>query len=112
MTVIVVLATAPDLDTAERLAQDVLERRLVACVTILPGARSHYWWQDRLETAEEAQIVMKTTQPRWPLLQVHWQQIHPYDTPELMALPVTAGFRPYLNWVAKETQTDAKEDHA
>ena len=103
MTAIVVLATAPDLDTAERLAQDVLERRLVACVTILTGARSHYWWQDRLETAEEAQIVMKTTQDRWPQLQAHWQQIHPYDTPELIVLPVTAGHRPYLDWIVKET---------
>jgi len=102
MTIIVVLATAPDLDVAERLAQDVLERRLVACVTILPGARSHYWWQERLETAEEAQIVMKTTQDRWARLEAHWQQIHPYDTPELVALPVTAGYRPYLDWIVKQ----------
>jgi len=110
LTIIVALGTAPDLDVAERLAQDVLERRLVACVTILPGARSHYWWRDRLETAEEAQIVMKTTQDRWPLLQAHWQQIHPYHTPELIALPVTAGHRPYLDWITKETAHGKNDD--
>ena len=102
MKFMIALSTAPDLETAQALAQSLLEQRLVACVTLLPG-QSHYWWQDSIDRAEEVLMVMKTTEDCWQALQSHIRDHHPYDTPELIALPVT-GLDTYLNWIAKETQ--------
>lgn len=103
MTIMLAITTAPDRLTAERLAQGMLERRLVACVN-LQAVHSHYWWQDRLTQADEVLLLMKTTQDRWQELEAFVRDHHPYDVPELVALPVAAGLDSYLDWIAKETQ--------
>ncbi len=105
MTVMLAITTAPDRHTAERLAEGMLERRLVACVNILPDIGSVYWWQDRLERADEVLLFMKTTQDRWPELEAFMREQHPYDTPELLALPISTALDTYYEWIQKETQT-------
>lgn len=105
MTVMLAYTTAPDRDRAQFLAQGLLTRRLVACVNILPGIESHYWWQDRLETANEVLMIMKTTQDRWQELEAFMREQHPYDTPELIGLPVSAGLDRYLNWIDNEVSS-------
>jgi periplasmic divalent cation tolerance protein len=98
-----VLVTAPDLKTARSLAQAVLQERLAACVNIVPRIESHYWWQDKLERGAEVLLVLKTTKPKLVALEKAILARHPYDTPEFIALPLSAGSRRYLDWVAAET---------
>ncbi|MDX1381600.1 MAG: divalent-cation tolerance protein CutA [Xanthomonadales bacterium] len=101
--VLVVLCTCPDGATARRLAAGLVEARLAACVNILPEIRSIYRWQG--ETCDEAEVLMivKTTAHAYPELERWLQAQHPYDVPEVLALPVAAGSGDYLEWVARET---------
>lgn len=101
---LVVLATAPDEASARDLACRALEARLVACANLVPGATSMYWWQGRIESAVEWLLVLKTTRAQWPALQAQWPAWHPYDVPELLALDVTAGLEPYLQWLVSEAR--------
>jgi len=100
---LIVLVTAPDLKTARRLAQAALRRQLVACVNLLPGIESHYWWQGKLECGQEIMMVLKTTRPRLAALERLILARHPYDTPEFLVSPVTAGNARYLAWLAAST---------
>lgn len=95
----VVLVTAPDPETARRIARQVLEARLVACVNLVPGVESHYWWQGRLESAQEILMVMKTTVDRIPMLQDAVLAAHPYDTAAFVVLPIESGSQRYLEWI-------------
>jgi len=99
----VVLVTAPNLKTARRLSQAILTARLAACVNLVPQLESHYWWQGKLHQDREVLLVMKTTPARVPKLQKLVLELHPYDTPEFLALPVKAGSRRYLDWVVAST---------
>tara|TARA_B000000557_G_scaffold170180_1_gene138472 strand:- start:32 stop:364 length:333 start_codon:yes stop_codon:yes gene_type:complete len=100
----VVLVTAPDIDLARRLAKAALEAKLVACANIVPAVESHYWWDGKLESSDEALIVFKTRQEHVPELERFNRELHPYDTPEFVALPLTAGSRKYLAWLADSTE--------
>jgi periplasmic divalent cation tolerance protein len=95
----IVLCTCPDGDTAERLADGMLAARLAACVNILPAVRSLYYWQGQLESAEEIQLLIKTTAQALPRLEQYIQQQHPYEVPEIIAIPVVAGSPAYLQWL-------------
>ena len=94
-----VLVTAPDLKTARRLAGAALEARLVACVNLLPRIESHYWWQSKLERAAEVLLVMKTRKTCLAALEALVLDRHPYDTPEVLALPLHSGTARYLAWL-------------
>jgi periplasmic divalent cation tolerance protein len=98
----VLLCTCPP-DAAERIAAGLLERRLVACVNAVPGVVSRYWWHDKLEKEEETLLVLKTEARQVPAVIAALDELHPYDVPELLALPVDAGAEPYLAWVKAET---------
>jgi periplasmic divalent cation tolerance protein len=101
--VVVVLCTCPDGETARRLAAGLVAARLAACVNVLPEIRSIYRWQG--ETCDEAEVLMiaKTTPRAYPELE-HWLRAqHPYEEPEVLALPVATGSSGYLEWVARET---------
>lgn len=100
---LVVLCTCPDGDTARGLAAGLVEGRLAACVNILPEIRSIYRW--RGETCDDAEVLMvaKTSPDAYPGLERWLRQHHPYDVPEVLALPVQAGSRDYLEWVLNET---------
>lgn len=95
-----VLVTAPDLKTARALAQAALQARLIACANLLPKIESHYWWQGRMESGAEVLLIMKTPRARLAALEKLVVARHPYDTPEFLALPISAGNRKYLDWLA------------
>jgi periplasmic divalent cation tolerance protein len=99
----VVLSTAPDAETAARLARAVLEERLAACVNVVPGVRSLYRWQGALHDDAEVLLVMKTTARRCEALAARVRALHPYEVPEVVALAVTSGSAAYLDWVREET---------
>ncbi|BDB25750.1 divalent-cation tolerance protein CutA [Cupriavidus sp. P-10] len=106
--VIVVITNTPDAETAARLSRAVLEARAAACVNRLAPVESQYWWQGALEQAQEWPLLIKTTRARYAALEAVIRQHHPYDVPEIIALPVTAGFAPYLAWVGSETDAGAQ----
>ncbi|MFN3295801.1 divalent-cation tolerance protein CutA [Caldimonas sp.] len=97
--VLVALSTAPDEATARRLARQLVEESLVACVNLLGAAQSIYRWQGRVEEAGECVMLIKTTRAAWPRLKERLPQLHPYEVPELLALEVADGHAPYLAWV-------------
>lgn len=99
----VVLITAPSGDVAERLARDLVEQRLAACVNIVSGVRSIYRWKGAIEDDREDLLFIKTTENRVVELIARVRTIHPYTVPEIIALPVVAGSESYLRWVEEET---------
>lgn len=100
--VLVVLVTAPSPEVAAALARALVEARLAACGNVLPGLRSIYRWQGQVHDEAEALLVLKTTRGRFEALRDEVQRLHPYETPEVLALPVEAGAARYLAWVAGE----------
>ena len=102
--VCVVLCTVPSEEAASALARSVLQARTAACVNVLPGVRSHYWWEGRLQEDGEWLLIMKTTRARYGALQAAVREAHPYAVPEIMALDVAEGWPPYLAWVAQEAR--------
>ena len=98
-----VLVTAPDVKTARKLARAALEARLIACANLIPKIESHYRWQGKLESSPEVLLVMKTTAHRLAALEELVVAQHPYDTPEFIALPLEAGNKKYLDWLAHNT---------
>ena len=88
---IVVMTTLASVDDAVKLVQTLLERRLIACGSVLPGARSLYRWQGKIADEQEAVVLLKTRAARLETLQLAFDELHPYKVPELLALSVTAG---------------------
>jgi periplasmic divalent cation tolerance protein len=101
--VLLVLTNCPDDGTAGRIATALVENRLAACVNELPPVESTYRWQGKVEQAVEVPLLIKCTRERYPALEEAIRQLHPYTVPEIVAVPVAAGFAPYLRWVAEET---------
>ena len=99
----VVLMTAPDAAAAERLARALVEERLAACVNVVPGVRSFYRWEGRLEDAAELLLVAKTRADRTAALAARVRELHPYALPEVLELAVAGGSPGYLDWVRKES---------
>lgn len=106
MEALLVLTNLPDAASAQSLAERLVERRLAACVNILAPCRSVYRWQGKLESAEEAPVLIKTTADRYPALEAMIRQAHPYELPEIVAVPIDHGLPAYLAWVVAETQPD------
>jgi periplasmic divalent cation tolerance protein len=106
MSVLLVLTTLPNRESAESMAQSLVEGRLAACVSILSPSRSIYRWQGTVEAADEVPLMIKTTEDRYPALEAAIQKQHPYEVPEIIALPVTGGLHDYLTWVDAETKDE------
>ncbi|HEY3807918.1 MAG TPA: divalent-cation tolerance protein CutA [Kofleriaceae bacterium] len=100
MAVIVVFSTFPDAEVAASIARTLVDEQLCACVNLVPAIRSIYRWQDA--TCDETEVlgVIKTTDDRLGALEARLVALHPYDVPEVIALPVAGGHAPYLAWVA------------
>jgi uncharacterized protein involved in tolerance to divalent cations len=96
----VVLVTTPGLRVARKLAGAVLDARLAACANLVPGLESHYVWQGKRERTREVLMVMKTTRRQLAALEALIIDLHPYDTPEFITLPLTQGNERYLQWIA------------
>ena len=99
---IVVYVTAPE-DEAADLAKTLVEERLVACVNIVPGLRSIYWWQGRVEDEPEVLCIMKTRSTLFEPLRDRVRELHSYEVEEIIALPILAGNLPYLDWIKENT---------
>ncbi|MCA1924455.1 MULTISPECIES: divalent cation tolerance protein CutA [Buttiauxella] len=96
---VVILCTAPDEATAQELAALVLAEKLAACVTLLPGATSLYYWEGKMEQEYEVQMLLKSDIEHQEALLACLKSHHPYQTPELLVLPVTHGDSEYLSWL-------------
>lgn len=103
---LVVLVNMPDEATATALARRLVVMRVAACVNLLPTVRSVYQWQGAVEEANEVPLLIKTTQARYAELEAAIKAAHPYEIPEIIALPITAGLPEYLGWLASETKKD------
>jgi periplasmic divalent cation tolerance protein len=100
---IVVYVTAPQ-DEAVDLAKTLVEERLVACVNIVPGLRSIYWWQGKVEDEPEVLCIMKTRSNLFESLRDRVRELHSYEVEEIIALPIVAGNLPYLDWIKENTK--------
>ena len=106
MTVLAVLTNLPDSESAFNLARELVSRRVAACVNVLPAATSFYRWQGKSEQSSEHPVLVKTTQDRYADLEAAIRELHPYEVPEIIAWPVTAGLPAYLAWVEQESRPD------
>ena len=98
-----VYITVPSRDMAERIARALVEEQLAACVNIVPGVRSLYRWKGRVETANEVVLIAKTRKASFDALEKRVKELHSYEVPCIVALPIEAGHQPYLDWIEKET---------
>lgn len=110
MPVHLVLSTCPDADTAQRLARTLVDERLAACVSVLPGVVSVYRWEGAVEAAAEVQLLIKTGGDRLDSLVARLAELHSYELPEILAVEATGGLPAYLDWV--HARTGRNEDPA
>jgi periplasmic divalent cation tolerance protein len=101
---VVVLVTAPTPERAAEIARTVVSERLAACGNVVPGLRSIYRWEGKVQEDEEALLLLKTSRARFDALRARVLALHPYDVPEVIAVPVEAGSAAYLEWIAAETR--------
>lgn len=104
--VFIVMTHLPDAATADALAGALVEARLAACVSFTTGVQSVYRWQGKVERANEVTLTIKTTQRHYAALEAAIRAAHPYELPEIIALPVVAGLPSYLHWIVAETSPD------
>lgn len=100
--ILLVITNLPDAQAAGQLAQRLVEERVAACVNQLAPCTSTYRWQGDIETASEVPLLIKTTRAAYPRLEQLIRTEHPYELPEIVAVPVTTGLPAYLNWVSQE----------
>jgi len=100
---ILVLCTCPDQDSAEKISQQLITTHAAACVNMVPGIRSCYRWQGKVETSSEVLLLIKAGADRYELLQETILKLHPYELPEIIAVPIDQGHRAYLDWITENT---------
>ena len=106
MNVLLVLTNLPDRESAEAMGRSLVEKQVAACVNILQPCRSVYRWEGTIEWADEVPLLIKTTEARYPELEAAIREQHPYEIPEIIALPVVNGLPDYLAWLVAETEAD------
>ncbi len=106
MSILVVLTNLPNRQSAEELARFLVEDQLAACVNMLSSCRSIYRWKGEVEETDEVPLLIKTTEARYPALEAAIRERHPYEIPEIIAVPIVDGLPDYLAWLAAETQVD------
>jgi periplasmic divalent cation tolerance protein len=105
MDTLLVITNCPDAAVAEDIARHLVSARLAACVNILPPCRSIYRWQESVETAAEVPLLIKTRRDCYPALEAAIHDLHPYEVPEIVALPIEKGLPAYLEWIVNETES-------
>jgi len=103
---LVVLVTTPSAEDAQTIARTLVTERLAACVNVVPGIRSFFSWEGRVQDETEALLVVKTRRERYEALQRRILELHPYSVPEILALAIEAGSATYLGWVAETVGTE------
>lgn len=106
--ILLVLTNLPDRDAAETLAHALIEEKVAACVNILGACASVYRWQGVVENATEIPLLIKTTAARYAALEAVVRRLHPYELPELIAVPLAQGLPGFLNWVAGEVSDEIR----
>lgn len=96
--------TAPDRTSARALAKALVEERLCACANIIDGMESFYWWDGNIENGRESVLVCKTTERLYPAFEARARELHPFEVPCIVALPLAGGFAPFLRWVEDSTR--------
>ncbi len=104
---LLVLNTCPDSMTARKLAEDLVAGKLAACVQVLPGLRSYFHWAGKVDSSEEHLLLIKTSAAKYPELEKRIQELHPYELPEIIGVPVSMGLPEYLSWIDGCTTNDA-----
>ncbi|HQW19325.1 MAG TPA: divalent-cation tolerance protein CutA [Rhodocyclaceae bacterium] len=107
--ILIVLTSLPDAVSAQKLAALLIERHLAACVNILAPCQSVYRWQGKVEQATEIPLLIKTTANVYTALEACIRAQHPYELPEIIAVPIDCGLPEYLGWVAAETLSDTSD---
>jgi periplasmic divalent cation tolerance protein len=102
----IVFCTCSGEAEADKLARSLVEEHLAACVNILPGLSSVYRWQDKVETAAEHLLVVKTTQERFAAVENRIRELHSYELPEVVAVPIVAGSENYLRWIREQVSPE------
>ena len=97
-----VLCTCPDQATAQNIAEHLIDRQLAACVNILPGITSIYQWQGKRESSQEHMLLIKTTNAAYDILEQTLSDLHPYELPEIIAVPIARGSDAYLDWINQQ----------
>lgn len=100
---LLILCTCPDEATARIIADHLVDQQLAACVNILPGLTSVYQWQGKRETAQEHLLLIKTTNEAYQTLEQSITELHPYELPEVIAVPINQGLDGYLQWIEQQT---------
>lgn len=101
---LLVYCTCPDRHSAETIARHLVEQRLAACVNLVPGVHSVYRWRGNVEESEELMLVIKARESALTEVEAAVAALHPYELPELLAVPVTGGAEPYLTWLEESTE--------
>lgn len=99
MAPIIVFVTVPSKGEARRIVKNLLEERLIACANILDPVESHFWWQGKIDKANEILVLLKSDQRLFTKLSKALKKMHSYDVPEILAVPIFEGFPPYLEWL-------------
>jgi periplasmic divalent cation tolerance protein len=97
--IIITLCTCPDKETAEKIARLLVADKLAACVNILPNITSIYSWQDQIEAADEQLLIIKSPQTNYQAIETAIRSHHPYELPEIIAVPIERGLPEYINWI-------------
>lgn len=106
-TYLVIMTTLDSEEAAKALATQLVNKRLVACAQILSPIQSYYWWNEAVESSKEWLVVLKTTEACWPALEQAVLEQHPYEVPQLTALPLAAIHAPYASWLNQQVQCEA-----
>lgn len=101
---LLVLSTCPGSISAKKISQDLISEKLAACVNIVPGVQSFFAWVGKLDTANENMLIIKTTADNYEELEKRIKKLHPYELPEIIAVPIQTGFAGYLDWIDTNTK--------
>ena len=102
---VLVFVTCPDAETAMKIGEQVVGERLAACVSAVPGVKSVFWWRGELDKASEVLMLLKTRAALLERLVERVGELHPYEVPEVVAVPIVGGHEDYLSWVREETRS-------
>jgi periplasmic divalent cation tolerance protein len=102
--IVLAFSTFPDVETARRIARELVTEKFAACANVIPRIESIYVWQEKLEQGEETLVLFKTSAARSAVFQEKLKSLHPYEVPEIVFVPITAGLPAYLQWVADNSR--------
>lgn len=104
MTYCIIFTTCPNKTTANKIADALLKKRLVACANILPGITSRYWWKGKVEKSREVMVMMKTRRWLFGKVKKEIESMHPYDVPEIVCVRIAEGSKDYMEWIKDVTK--------